>query len=84
MNISEKLKSRKFWVTIVTALVIGFNDALGVGLDGETITQVVAVVAAYILGQGVVDATQHNAEAKKYQAWVTASAMNGSQTKQSE
>lgn len=71
MKVPERLKSRKFWITVVTGLVVTLNDALGIGLDEDTITQVVTVVAAYVVGQGVVDATISNSEAKKYQAWIS-------------
>lgn len=72
MQVPDKLKSRKLWITIVTAILIAFNDALGVGLDEETITQLVAVVGAYVLGQSAVDFTIAKAEAQKYNSWINA------------
>ena len=51
----EKLKSRKFWITIGTAILIIANRALGLGIDDETITKLIALVAAYDVGQGLAD-----------------------------
>jgi len=50
-----KLKSRKLIVTVVTAIAIGLNDKFEIGLSQDTITMIVGLVAAYVLGQGVAD-----------------------------
>lgn len=52
----NKFKSRKFWMALVTGLLIIANDGLGLNLPSEAIKQVVEVVIAYIIGQGAVDA----------------------------
>ena len=52
-----KLKSRKFWMAVVTALLIVFNDGLGLELPTEAIMTVAGVVIAYILGESGVDCT---------------------------
>lgn len=49
MNIPERLKSRKLWVAIVTAVVIVF------GLPEELIMPIVLIAMTYIGGQAVVD-----------------------------
>lgn len=52
----EKLKSRKFWVAVFSALIVILNDGLGLNLPGEEIKTVAAIVIAYLLGQSYVDA----------------------------
>lgn len=61
VNWKQKLTSRKFWVAVigfVTALMITF------GYDDMTIQQVVGLVTAgatliaYIIGEGIVDASR--------------------------
>ena len=62
-----KLTSRKFW-----AAVIGFATAIMVvfGVDDLTIEQVASVISAsavliaYIIGEGMVDAARINSERK--------------------
>ena len=49
-----KLKSRKFLVAIVTAVLVTTGDTLG--LNHETTQMLVNLAASYIIGQGVVDA----------------------------
>lgn len=55
VTMSDKLKSRKFWLTVFTALLIIVNRALGLGLDEDTITKVVALVVGYDVGQGLAE-----------------------------
>ena len=52
----EKLKSRKFWMAVATALLIILNDGLGLDLPKEATLQLAAVVIAYIIGEAAVDA----------------------------
>ena len=52
----EKLKSRKFWIAVVTALLVVANDGLGLNLPADSIKTVAEIVIAYIIGQGAVDA----------------------------
>lgn len=54
----DKFKSRKFWIAIVTAVLLVVNDQFGIGFDEQTVTSVVTVVVGYILGQGAVDAAK--------------------------
>lgn len=49
----DKLKSRKLWVTVLTAALISLSEQLG--LDDKTVEQLVYVVAPYLLGQSAVD-----------------------------
>jgi len=54
----NKLRSRKFWVAVLTGVLLVAKDGLGidVDIDGVTTAAVAVVSAAYVIGQGVVDA----------------------------
>ena len=52
----NKILSRKFIVTIVTAIIVAASDSLG--LSPETAQWLVGLASAYILGQGAVDAAE--------------------------
>lgn len=52
----DKLKSRKFWVTIFAAILLVLTDGLGVDIDPATYWSVVSIVSAYVVGQSIVDA----------------------------
>jgi uncharacterized membrane protein len=71
-NIPDKLKSRKLWVTIVAGLLLLLNKQLGLNLDDSTIQNIGITVAAYVLGQGVVDYGQTRERSSKYASWVAA------------
>ena len=51
----EKMKSRKFILTVVTALLTIANDGFGLGLPTTSILTITSLVTAYVLGQGYVD-----------------------------
>jgi len=51
----SKLFSRKFILTVATALLTVLNDGLGLNLPSESILTITGVVAAYVIGQGYVD-----------------------------
>ena len=50
-----KLKSRKFWMAVVAALLVVANEGLGLGLPEDSIMAVAGVVIAYVLGEAYVD-----------------------------
>ena len=50
-----KLTSRKFWVVVVSALLLILEDGLGLNLDSETIKSFVALVLGYIFTEGAAD-----------------------------
>ena len=60
---SERFKSRKFWLTVAAGIVTLANDAFGLNLPGEAILTLVGTVAAYVLGQSLVDAQAARSEA---------------------
>lgn len=51
-----KLKSRKFWVAIITAVVMLVSQLSGVELDPDQWATILVPVVAYILGESWVDA----------------------------
>lgn len=55
----DKLKSRKFILSIVAGLLIVANDGLDMGLDPATITNFVTLIIGYVFGQGAVDVAAH-------------------------
>ncbi|WP_199614622.1 hypothetical protein [Paenibacillus alkalitolerans] len=54
----NKFKSRKFWMAVITAVLIVLNDGLELGIDNETVLTFAGLVATYILGETAVDATR--------------------------
>ena len=52
----SKLKSRKFWVAVASALFIILSDGLDVNIPQESYFAVVAIAIAYIFGEAYVDA----------------------------
>lgn len=53
-----KLTSRKFWMAVVAASLVVFNDGLGLNLPKEEFMTVAGVVIAYILGESYIDANK--------------------------
>lgn len=49
-----KIKSRKFWVTLIGGTIVLAGNELGI--DGAITTKLVALLASYLLAQGAVDA----------------------------
>ena len=52
MKIPEKLKSRKFWITVATLV------ATLTGMPEETLIPLAGFISAYLLGQSYVDAKE--------------------------
>ncbi len=50
-----RLRSRKFWLAVITPLVIIVTRALGLELEQDAIVAISAVISAYILGEAYVD-----------------------------
>jgi len=59
--LKELLKSKKFIAMLVGVLTVLLGK-VGLDLDEETLTKIVGLVAAYVLGQGIAD---HGKEQKK-------------------
>lgn len=53
---SDKLKSRKFWLAIFGAVLPIINDTFKIGLNPTEVVAAVAALAAFIIGESAVDA----------------------------
>lgn len=51
----NKLKRRKLWMAVVSAILVVLNEGLGLGVDGETVLAFAGIVMSYIFGQAYVD-----------------------------
>lgn len=51
----DKLKSRKFWVTVVSSILIVLNEGLGMSIDSEAVLSFSGIVISYLLGQSYID-----------------------------
>jgi|GEM_PF-2059844 len=54
----QKLKSRKFILAVVSAVLVVLNDGLDLGIDQETVLTFAGLVATWIIGEAAVDATR--------------------------
>jgi uncharacterized membrane protein len=52
----DKLKSRKFWIAVLSGLLVVLNDQFGWGINPDAIKQFITVMVGYILAEGVADA----------------------------
>ena len=51
----SKLKSRKFWVAIGTALFVGLTEIAGLDIEPETYWAIFGLAATYIAGESWID-----------------------------
>jgi len=49
-------KRTKFWVPIVTGVIIALNDSLKLGLDSQTCTELAVLAVGYVASEAWVDA----------------------------
>ncbi len=63
-----KLKSRKFWMALVSGLLVVFNKGLDFNIPDNTIMAFAGIAISYIFGQGWVDGQEKKAEAAKIEA----------------
>lgn len=52
---ADRLKSRKFLMSVATALLIIFNEGLGLGIPPDVYGWIVGVVIAWIVGESYID-----------------------------
>jgi uncharacterized membrane protein len=52
----EKLKSRKFWIAVLSGLLVVLNDQMGWGIEPEAIKQFITIMVGYLIAEGAVDA----------------------------
>ena len=51
----NKMKSRKFWISVVGAVVLVLVDGLGIGIDREVILAAAGVIISFVLGESYID-----------------------------
>lgn len=56
------MKSRKFWVAILSAIVVTAGEQFGLELDPEQVISLAGLASLYILGQAQVDKSKVQAE----------------------
>jgi len=49
------IKSRKFWITLVSVVLVLFAQAFGLDVTEDQIAGMVTIVAGYLVGQGIAD-----------------------------
>lgn len=56
-GVSEKpfWHSKKFWASLIAALVPGLNFTFGLGLAVEEVSTIVIPIVGYVVGQGMAD-----------------------------
>ncbi len=59
----SKLKSRKFWMAVVSGLLVVTNQGLGLELPDDTILAFAGIVLGYMVSQGWVDGLEIKAQA---------------------
>lgn len=60
----KKLKSRKFIIAVVGAILIIANDGLDLGINSETVLAFAGLLATWIVGEAAVDAKRAGAADK--------------------
>lgn len=55
-------RSKKLTTAIASALLVILNDRLHLGVDHETTMEFVAIIGAYVVGQGIADAGKERAK----------------------
>lgn len=53
--LSKKLKSRKFVLTILVAVLAAINEAAGLGLEPAALASIAGTVAAWVITEGQLD-----------------------------
>jgi uncharacterized membrane protein len=61
----DKFKSRKFWMAVVSALLVIANEGLGLNLDTEVVLAFAGIVMTYIFAEAKVDAERAKQESKE-------------------
>jgi uncharacterized membrane protein len=51
----QKLTSRKFWVAVVSAVLIVLNEGMGLDIPADTVKAFMEIVIAYLIAEGAVD-----------------------------
>lgn len=51
----RKFKSRKFWMSVISAILVVANEGLGLGISSETVMTFAALVASFIFSEAYID-----------------------------
>jgi len=51
----DLLKSKKFWVSLLTTALVAITVLSGVDIDVEQIVAMISPMIAYLIGQGIAD-----------------------------
>lgn len=51
----KKFTSRKFWLAVISGLLVIANDGLGLGIDEQTVLAFAGIVMSFIFGEAYVD-----------------------------
>ena len=51
----SKFKSRKFWMAVISAVLVILNEGLGHRINTDTVLAFAGIVMSYIFGQAIVD-----------------------------
>jgi hypothetical protein len=54
--VRNKLKSRKFWLTVAAVLLVIANEGFGLGIPEDAYWAVIAPIMAYVFGEAYADA----------------------------
>lgn len=58
----NKLKSRKFWLTVLGAAIVIVNEVFDLGLSPEAQAAIVGIFVSFIIGESVVDSKRAGKE----------------------
>lgn len=51
----RKFKSRKFWMAVISALLVILNEGLDLGIDEQTVLAFAGIIMSFIFGEAYVD-----------------------------
>ncbi|WP_276914173.1 hypothetical protein [Aneurinibacillus aneurinilyticus] len=54
------LKSRKFLITILSIVLVAFNDQFNLHLSADQVTAIASIIVSYLLGQSYIDSRNGN------------------------
>jgi hypothetical protein len=54
-NMSSKFKSRKFWLAIISAILVVLNEGLDLGISSETVITFAGIVLSFIFSEAYLD-----------------------------
>jgi len=55
LKLMQRFKSRKFWMAVITAILVVLNDGLDLGIDQDTVLTFAGLVISWIIGESAID-----------------------------